>query len=146
MADPVFEKRIQVKAPAEAVWKAIVEPAQVEKYHFVPLRKIDLKAGGAIEYGTPEKIMISGKIVAIEPHRKLSHTFRFLGHENTDGDSETTVTYTLAPGTDGGTELTLIHSGFSEKNQTYENVTGGWPFLLDGLAAVAEGRDPGQKQ
>ena len=140
MAGPKFEKTITLSASPEAVWRAIADPKLVEQYHLAPLRKIELKLGGAIEYGTAEKLMISGTISESDPHRKLVHTFRFEAQKGATQDPETKVTWLLKEKAPGTTELTLIHEGFAEENQTYANITGGWPFILDGLAGVLKGQ------
>lgn len=134
-----FVHEIRIAAPTEKVWSAIVTPERVAEYHLAPLRKIELKKDGTIEYGTPEQVMISGKITAIEPGTVLSHTFRFApaNHSGTTGDPETLVTYTLRKDGDG-TILKLIHSGFTEDNQSRANVTGGWPFILGEMKALLE--------
>lgn len=134
-----FVHEIRIAAPEEKVWSAIVTPELVGKYHLAPLRKIELRKDGVIEYGTPEQVMISGKITAIEPGTSLSHTFRFApaNHSGTTEDSETVVTYTLRKDGDG-TILKLVHSGFTEDNQTRANVTGGWPFILGEMKSFLE--------
>lgn len=136
----VFEQEIRVAAPPEVVWDALTKPDLVRTYHFAPLRKIELKKGGEIVYGTAEKVMISGIITEIEPNVKLSHTFRFGAKQNAPAgpDAETLVTYSISK--DGAaTVLKLTHSGFPEKNQNYANVTGGWPFILKKMKSALDG-------
>ncbi|HWL53015.1 MAG TPA: SRPBCC domain-containing protein [Chthoniobacteraceae bacterium] len=123
--------------PAE-VWQAITDPAQVSQYHLAPLRTMELHPGGKVRYGTDEQEMISGKVLEVVPERKLVHTFRFAPTlEGTRDDPESTVSYHLEAG-DGETRLLLVHSGFPEENQTYANISGGWPHLLDALKAFVE--------
>ncbi|RYD43939.1 MAG: hypothetical protein EOP85_09755 [Verrucomicrobiaceae bacterium] len=139
-AAPVeYVQEIRVTAPPEAVWDALTMPELVKKWHMAPLQKIELKKGGRIIYARDGKVLISGTITEIEPEVKLSHTFRFgaADHPDTGTDGDTVVTYTLRQ--DGkDTVLKLVHSGFTEKNQTYTNVTGGWPFILKKLKVALE--------
>lgn len=144
MAGPKFEKTITLDASPDTVWRALTDPGMVKQYHFVPLMTLEQKAGGRIEYGADGKVAISGKVIACEAGKKLSHTFRFAAQPGTQADPETTVTYEISPAKDGakGCSLTLTHSGFAEENQSFANVTGGWPFILDGLTKVLSGSKP----
>lgn len=139
-AAPVeYVQEIRVSATPEAVWAALTQPELVKAWHMAPLQKIELKKGGEIVYARDGKVLISGTITEIEPGVKLAHTFHFgaQNHPGTGADEDTLVTYTLRK--DGeATALKLVHSGFSEKNQTYANVTGGWPFILKKLKATFE--------
>ena len=83
--------------------------------------------------------LIKGKIIAYKVNESLIHSFKFLppGHDKTESDAETTVSYHLKE-SDGVVQLTLRHSGFKKKNQTYANVTGGWPWILSNLKTLLE--------
>ena len=134
MADVKFQKKITIAASREEVWNALVSPEAVEQYHLAPLHRIELKKEGRIIYGTEDKVMISGRILEIDAPQKLVHTFVF-GPEATPGtqaDAATTVSYTLS---ENGSEtiLTLVHSDFEEENQTFANIAGGWPHILENL-------------
>jgi len=133
-----FTQSVTLSAPPLAAWQALLEPAKVEKYHLAQLKEVDLREGGRICYGTAEEDMIMGKIVRVEPGRRLEHTFRFLpGPMGTGEDLETLVSYVLEA-TDAGTLLTLTHSGFPCENQTFANISGGWPCILENLQAYLE--------
>jgi uncharacterized protein YndB with AHSA1/START domain len=115
-------------ASPEAVWRAIIDPALVAEYHLAPLRVLELRPGGVISYGTKREEMILGKVVEFEVHRRLVHTFRFgPSQPGTAKDPETTVSY-----------LTLTHSGFPSENQTYANISNGWPYILDAMEAILD--------
>ncbi len=136
-AAPVeYVQEIRIPASPEKVWDALAKPELVKTWHMAPLQKIELKKGGEIVYARDGKVLISGTITEVEPAAKLAHTFRFgaTGHPGTEADGSTLVTYTLAR--DGAeTVLKVVHSGFTEKNQTFTNATGGWPFILKKLKA-----------
>lgn len=131
-----FLYSVDLPVPASQVWSALVQPEQVAQYHFVPLLKLETFPGGEIAYGMGDDVMISGKITRFEPSAVLAHTFNFAPGEHSalaEADPETLVTYTLDSPPSGGTRLTLVHSGFPYQNQTYANIEGGWPAILDGL-------------
>lgn len=134
-----FTQTIVIEASPVVVWRAITDPELVAQYHLARLKVFEPQVGGRIVYGSAEADMIVGGIVRIEPDARLDHTFRFEGHEGAEGDAETMVSYRLE-GVSEGTKLTLVHGGFAEENQTYANVCGGWPVILEGLREVAAAR------
>lgn len=138
-----YAEEIRVTASPETVWNALTKPEIVKTYHLAPLQKIELKKGGSIIYGRGDKVMISGTITEIEPNVKLAHTFRFGPdkHPGTPTGTDTQVTYSIRK--EGTlTVLKLTHSGFSAKDQTYTNATGGWPFVLKKLKASLDAGQP----
>lgn len=138
MAIPDYTETIAINVPPKDVWQAIIDPDLVAQYHLAPLREIQLTRDGVIVYGTDSEPMIVGKITEIEEGARLSHTFRFQpNQEGTKDDPETTVSYFITQ-TEGGSSLKMIHSGFTQENQTYANISGGWPYILNGLKAFLE--------
>ena len=138
MSNIEFSSCITISASAGKVWQTIVNPVKVAEYHLAPLKVIEPTEGGRIIYGTEGAEMIVGKIVKVVPDELLVHTFRFGDSlEGTKNDPETTVTYKIEAN-DSGATLTLSHTGFPAENQTYANIAGGWPFILEGLKATAE--------
>lgn len=141
-AEPVeYVQEIRLSAIPETVWASLTKPELVKTWHMAPLEKIELKKGGEIIYGRDGKVLISGVITEIEPDAKLAHTFHFgqKNHPGTEADAGTLVTYTLSK--EGAeTVLKLVHSGFTEKNQSYSNMTGGWPFILKKLKSTLEAK------
>jgi uncharacterized protein YndB with AHSA1/START domain len=138
MTPVTFTTSRLIAGTSDELWLAIVDPSKVAQYHLAPLRVIELTKGGGIRYGTDEAEMISGEILEFVPGRRLVHTFQFgSAMEATREDPVTTVTYLIEP-EDQGTRLTVIHSGFPKENQTYANISGGWPYILDALKIVVE--------
>lgn len=128
-----FSQSLISATPPEEVWLALTDPTRVSEYHLAPLRILEPRKGGRIIYGPEGNDMIVGEVTEFTPGRCLEHTFRFMpGHMGTANDPETLVRYDIAAGPEG-TKLTLTHSGFPEENQTYANISGGWPYILEGL-------------
>lgn len=139
MAGIIFSQTIRLRSNPQDLWRALTDPAWVEQYHLAPLKKLEPFAGGQIVYGTPDEDMISGLILAYQPHALLEHTFEFSfpSHQLAAADPSTTVSYKICSAQDA-VELTVVHSGFPEENQTYHNICGGWPVILDRLHAFLE--------
>ena len=137
--DISFEQTIFIKSSSEKVWDALTNPQIVKAYFLCPLKKIGNAKGEDIIYGTEKDDLIKGKIISFNKNKEFSHSFKFLppGHEGTEKDEATKVTYSMTED-EGVVILTLVHSGFKEKNQSYHNVTGGWPYILSNLKTYLE--------
>ena len=134
-----YKERVEISAPPKNVWKAITDPSIASEYYLAPLKTIELRVHGRIIYGTDDYDMIAGKVIEIIPYKLLSHTFMFdtPSHRGPKVDAETIVTYDITE-KDGGSVLTLTHTGFEERNQTYANITGGWPMILNHMKVLLE--------
>lgn len=136
-----YIQTVEIATTPLELWQALVEPDIVTKYHLAPLKEIELRENGNILYGTPEADLIFGRVLKAEPGQLLEHSFRFAlpSHDGTLSDEETIVSYAITP-LPQGVSLTLSHCGFLEENQTYANISGGWPFILEGLKSLLEHR------
>src|SRR5262249_42230584 len=77
-----------------------------------------------------EAYAIEGEFLEVDPPRKLAFTWQRVGLPGIP----TTVTYMLEP-LDGGTRLTLRHSGFTSPEMC-SNVCEGWRTSFEALAAA----------
>jgi uncharacterized protein YndB with AHSA1/START domain len=130
---PQFGITVYIAKPASEVWAALLTKDIVDKYHLVPLLKLEPKVGGRIAYGR-DTALIEGVIKQFEPQKSLVHTFHFVGSK----DPETTVIFDLAPEGDAMCRLRIVHIGFKEENQTFEDTVGGWPMIASSLKTLLE--------
>jgi len=136
---PAFRQTLFIATPAARVWNALITPAEVARYHLCPLQRLDLRPGGEIIYGVGDQRFIFGTVTNVVPERQLTHTFRFdaATHDGTHADAESRVSYTIVP-MGAMCQLTLTHDQFGSDDQTYANITGGWPSILSGLKTWVE--------
>lgn len=83
----------------------------------------EVRVGGrwrASGLGGGRPYVLEGEFLEVDPPRKLVHTWHTVGTPQ----PPTTVTYVLAP-IDGGTRITLRHSGFAAGDQS-KGVCVGW--------------------
>lgn len=130
---PEFHYTIFIAKPATEVWSALTEKKIIDQYHLAPLRALDLKKGGQICYGGDTDV-ITGAIVEIKAPKKWVHTFRFAGSD----DQETQVTYQIEPIGEAMCSLTISHTGFQADDQTFADITGGWPVIASSLKTLLE--------
>lgn len=130
---PEFHYTILIAKPAADVWSALTEKKLIDQYYMVPLHTLELKKGGKVSYGV-DKEMISGMITEFEAPKTLVHTFKFAGSE----DPETRVAYEIKAIGDAMCSLTISHSGFEAENQTFADISGGWPVIASSLKTLLE--------
>ncbi|MES2096737.1 MAG: SRPBCC family protein [Pseudomonadota bacterium] len=139
-----FERTLP--APVETVWRYLTDGDLRARWFMGG--SIDARVGGKIEFvfdhdqlsdgdvPMPERFAANkGKswtedIVRIEPPHVLAFTFGV--------GSDTLATFELAPTADGGTLLTLVHSGIKNRDQA-ASFGGGWTSHLAVLDAKLSG-------
>jgi uncharacterized protein YndB with AHSA1/START domain len=134
-----FERRIEVGAPRERVWAALTEPAQLVRWFPTHEAEVDLRVGGEMRFGWEESAD-EAVIEALEPPERFVFRWRPRGTDR----PHTTVTIVLRETADGGTDVTLIESGFASlpdqiHEQSYESNAKGWAEELAELQAYVEG-------
>jgi len=122
--------------PPEKVWRALTDPVLLSEW-LLPVVEFTLEPGTAIAFKTQPYPgwdgTVNGRILEIEPQRKLSYTWTvpFL---------DTVVTFTLTP-TASGTRLSVVQSGFKrDQKQEFGGARYGWNLmggqLVDLLAKI----------
>ena len=129
---------ILIEASPEGVWEALTRADVPQPFYFGTALRGKLEVGASYRYESMDGRLtfIEGRVLSIDPPRRLVHTFRFADIDEPHG----TVTYELEPEA-GGTRLTIVHVGLGPKH--LKRVTGGWPTLLGRIKAWLEtGRLP----
>ena len=132
----VFE--VQIAAPPEAVWRAIIEGDLTRRYFFETTVESDWKPGSALVYRDHEgQRLVEGEVISCEPHIRLAYTWKALWSPEVAAEKPSRVTWELRP-FEGGTRLTLVHDGFEAESTLYAEVGGGWPGILERMKLVVE--------
>lgn len=136
-----YEEILNIEASADAVWRSITSPAVVSQYFIVPLVQMDLTMGGDIVYGSIQKPLISGTVLALESNARLVHTFFFTAiHPGVQSEDLSRVTYHLQA-TEKDIALHFTHDHFGDDRATHDAIADGWPVILSRLKAQSEGRE-----
>ena len=133
MSKPEFTYTTYIAKPVEKVWNAITQKQLIDQYYLAPIHTLELRVGGTISYGVGKEF-IKGEITRLETNKLLTHTFNFAGDES----KKTVVTYSLSSVGGEVCALTVNHTGFESEDQTYANITGGWPSILSALKTLLE--------
>ena len=143
---------IYVNATSEAIWDAITNGAQTERYGYACPVEYDLRPGGAFvvrasapmrEQGMSE-VIIDGEVIEADAPHKLVQTWNPLFGPPVTEEPSTRITWEIKPAEYGGTKVTVTHeldgapitaglvSGEDEMGG------GGWAFMLSDLKTLLE--------
>jgi uncharacterized protein YndB with AHSA1/START domain/GNAT superfamily N-acetyltransferase len=129
---------IEVGAPPDRVWNAIVDPELSRRYYYGCAFHGDLRPGSAWSYrfgnGQPA---IAGTVLEAEAPRRLRLTARFLFDPNASQDPEFRISWELEPRPGGRTLLRLAHDEFPSENMSY-HLSDTLPQILLGVRVVVD--------
>jgi uncharacterized protein YndB with AHSA1/START domain len=117
---------IEIDAPASAVWRSLIEPAQLDRW-IAERATVEPYVGGTYDLGWDHGPM---RILELEPERRLAYSWR------RPGDPDTVVTWELE-GSGGSTRLTLVHSGFTDARSA-GGYDVGWAAFLASFKRMQE--------
>lgn len=141
-ADALTVRRtIRIAAPREKVWAAVTEPKHISRWFAATT--LDSAGEGAITFEGYGAVPL--RVAAIDPQDAV--TYRWNNDDNLgallptfDESRATTFTFTLSDAP-GGTQLTVVESGFAVTSDPTANLRSheqGWTQELDKLVALLE--------
>jgi uncharacterized protein YndB with AHSA1/START domain len=125
-----FQRRL--RHSPERVWAALTDPT--DQAAWAPGVTIDATEGGAVVFDFGDEGRADGRVLAADPPRVLEHTWLW------PGEPESTVRWELSADGDG-TLLVLWHRPVREEPAV--SYCTGWHAMLDALAVLLDGGDPG---
>lgn len=130
--------RIEIEAPAEKVWQAIIDPEMTRQYYFDTGFTGDLRPGGAYAYknGDGEDVLL-GEILEVDPPRRLVTTFSAQWAEDLRAEQPSKLTWEIEQ---QGTRsiVTVTHDELEAAPATMRIVSGGWPGILARMKELLE--------
>lgn len=130
----------RIAAPADRVWRALTDPAEVKKYFFGTDLRSDWKPGSPISWRGEwqgRKYEDKGKVLEAERPRRLKYThFSPLSGQEDRPENYHTITVELEP-EGAGTRVTLTQDGNADakaRDHSQEN----WSMVLEGLRKLLE--------
>jgi uncharacterized protein YndB with AHSA1/START domain/DNA-binding transcriptional ArsR family regulator len=128
-----------IRAPREKVWDAVTKPEFTNRYFYRSEASRPWKVGETqlfTEHHT-NRLLVEGEIIEVDRPRRLVHGWIVHYDDELTAEGPSRVTYELEE-TDGITKLTVIHDDFPSGSKVYDNVAGGWPYVLSGLKTLVE--------
>lgn len=129
----------EIPAPPEQVFRALTDPDALMKWWgtkgTLTGAHVNLRPGGEyrFEFLSPEgdAAWVKGQYQVVDAPRRLVKTW----FNSKFPDLRNTVAIDLAPA-EGGTRLTLVHSGLADRPEAFEDYEKGWPEVLGHLQSV----------
>jgi uncharacterized protein YndB with AHSA1/START domain len=140
-----IEKRITLRAPRSRVWRALTDAAEFGQWFGVELEGsfvIGERIQGRITHPGCDKLLMQLWVERMDAEQLFS--YRWHPHGGTpdfdvDNEPTTLIEFTLED-VDGGTQLTVIESGFDalpedKRHEHFVRNEGGWTAQMDNIRA-----------
>jgi uncharacterized protein YndB with AHSA1/START domain len=136
----IVRRTITIAAPVQKVWAAITEAEQIARWfgQRAVLDEVAIGATGVFSFDGYGDVPVL--IEELDPPRMIAYRWGGGDADAVDRDHSTVFRFTLEP-LDGGTQLTVIESGFdtlTDPAAGMESNRGGWDSELDELVAYLE--------
>jgi uncharacterized protein YndB with AHSA1/START domain len=128
----------------ETIWKALTQDELIARWLRMPATGFEPVVGKRFTYKTKPAGAWDGvircQVLEVTPNQRLVHTWRG-GHSGNVGygaELDTVVTWTLS-GTEGGTRLRMVHSGFvlPRNRSAFDVMREGWKTVVQRVGAIA---------
>ncbi len=144
MPELVIRKSIEVNAPLEILWKILTDSQYIRQYMFGCNAETDWKPGSELLWrGAADGVLyVKGKIVAVEPPRRLQYTV--FDPNSTIEDipaNYLTMTYDLTGISDQVTRLEITQGDFAivpEGERRYKDSNDGDDSMMKAIKKLAE--------
>lgn len=129
---------IVIAASIDSVWAELTKLSGRQRAMMDTVLESKLESGAPLYYKSQDgkRVFIVGRVVDVEPPRRLSHTQKL----TTRDDPWTLVTWELAE-VEGGTRVTLRHSGWPADTKGLDKIDGTWAKILPEFKRVVETGD-----
>jgi uncharacterized protein YndB with AHSA1/START domain len=131
--------RIFVRATAEQVWTALIDPAFTRQYFHGTAFDESPQAGQPYRTAMPDgRPAIDGVIEVCEPPRRLVQTWHVLYDTAMSEEPPSRVEWTITDAGEGMVRVDLVHGDLARSPLTWSRVKDGWVWILDSLKSLLE--------
>jgi uncharacterized protein YndB with AHSA1/START domain len=135
---------VYIRTSPEKLWNAITDPKKTKQYFFGCTVDSEWQAGSPLVYTMDDGyVPFEATIEAVEPHRRLVHSFKSNPEDNStySPDPPSRVTYEIEQL--GSTcLLRLTHEHFAGETSTVKGTNRGWQMIFSGLKTLLETGEP----
>jgi len=134
-----FEMHLEIQAPVDAVWRALSEAREIERW-FAPEARVEPRLGGQLSWRWGELHTWDQTIEVWEPGQHLRTRYDSAVADGLGGKRPLFVDFHLE-GRGGVTTLRLVQSGFGPEadfDAEYDGISQGWPVELRSLKLYLE--------
>ena len=129
--------QVYIRTTPDRLWQAITDPSFTLRYFRRSRVDSGWEPGGRISYWIDDDLVVDGKIVDVEPPRRLVTTWSFRRDPSLREDPPSRVTWEIEPLGDT-CRLTVVHDDFPSETSTFKAVGSGWPMVLSSLKSLLE--------
>ena len=132
-----------IRASQAKVWEALTKPEFTHRYMYDSEANTTWKPGSRLLWtqhdGGDE--LVDGEVIEYDKPNRLVYSWIVKYDPSLTPEGPSRVTYELSEA-DGLTKVTIIHDDFPSGSKVYDNVAGGWPYILSGLKTLVETGSP----
>lgn len=132
--EPIELTAMSAADPASA-WEALTDPKVVARWFAEVSPAAPVGAPYSIDFGDGSGVQ--GVVREHEPGRRLAYTWTWRGQP----DGETVVSWSVQAEPEGGSRITLVHSGWTEAGAdaaTRDDHRSYWEMYLTGLVSLLD--------
>jgi len=139
MSKPDFVYVTYIETTPDALWRALTDSAFSRQYWFGTEFRTDWKIGSSFALVMDGTTTDVGEILAFDPPRRLSYTFKHVLDDELRNAGPTTVVFMLEQH-GRFVKLTLMHEGFDGAGaaKLLDGISRGWPAILSSLKSLLE--------
>lgn len=135
--------RVYIRASAEQVWQAIVDPQFTRQYFHDTAFDSPPQAGQpyrtTMSNGSPA---VDGIVEVCEPPRRLVQTWHVLYDAAMAEEPPSRVEWTITDAGEGMVRLDLVHGDLAFSPLTWAHVKDGWVWIVESLKSLVETGEP----
>jgi uncharacterized protein YndB with AHSA1/START domain len=143
MAESRFLYVTYIRAPAQTVWNALIDPAQNRQFWSGYHQESSWEVGADFAIvGAEGKAWDTGKVLAFDPPRRFQVTWLHQHDAAMKAEGESTCSFDLESLSDVLTKLTVTHVMPIAESKLIVAVGSGWPMILSSLKSLLETGKP----
>jgi DNA-binding transcriptional ArsR family regulator len=130
---------VYIKAPADRVWRAIVDGDETVRYYYGTRVRSTWEIGAPLTYTYEDgSVAADGSVLDIDPGRRVVMSFHPRWDPEIEADGPVRMTWAIEPGeADGLTKLTVT-SALIPGSRTEGEFSSGVVFIVSGLKTAVE--------
>jgi uncharacterized protein YndB with AHSA1/START domain/DNA-binding transcriptional ArsR family regulator len=139
--DHIFS--VYIKAPAERVWRAIIDGDDTSRYYYGTRVRSTWEVGAPITYEYPDgSTAADGVVLEVEPGWKVVMDFTPRWDPDAEADGPVRMTWAIEAGKDGGPTKLTVTSALIPGSRIESEFSSGVVYIVSGLKTVLETGEP----
>jgi len=134
---PEFIYETYIRASAEKVWEALTNAEFTRQYFHATSIESTWKVGEPVRYVSENGTAVEGEVLEFVANETLSISWHVLYDEKAVAEAPSRVTFTVEALAEQ-TKLRIVHDRFPEGSVVFENISGGWPWIIASLKSLLE--------